>query len=469
MGIARDRLAAWIDLRDKDDPRPVTAEEVVAALAEAAVKVDEGVLSRIETYVTMLATGQDVPAQYLIAEGTPAREGSDGDFIWDESLKGAPEDGEEDGAVDYYTLNSTVTVEEEQTFGTVILATPGVDGVDVCGTRLPPKTRPVDVKLESAVRLGPEEPHAAIANVAGKVTYKQGVLSIDEVVQIDHDVDFESGNVDSVVDVRIKGTICDLFSVRSKKSVSVSGAIEAAEVVAGENVVVCGGILGRDKGTVSADGEIVARFCEKADLRAVGDIMVAREVIGSQVKTEGKLIVIRGSVIGGDVYARQGAEIGTLGSVAEVPTTVTVGINPTSIREVEKMKEAFESKQQLTSRIYRVVGPLMANRQKLEPALWKRVARLFEKAKAIDAGIAEAERHCDSLLADGESAGVPYVVIGKIVHSGVLVRLGRLCVRFARELKGPVRLETRKIKHVTELVAVNQLSGSVTVLQSSCL
>ena len=466
VGIARDRLAAWIDLRDRDDPRPVSGEEVAAALAEASVVVDEKVQSRIDTYVTMLAAGQDVPVQYVIAEGKSAREGRDGDFLWNETLKGGPQDGGDDGAIDYYSLNSTVTVDEGQTFGTILLATPGVDGVDVCGARIPPKKRPVDIKLASTVSLGPDEPLAAIANVAGKVTYEQGALSIDEVVQIDHDIDFESGNVDSVVDVKINGTVSDLFSVKSKKSVSVSGAIEAANVVAGESVVVRGGILGRDKGTVTADGEIVARFCEKADLRAGGDIMVAREVINSRVRTEGKLIVIRGAVIGGDVYARLGAEIGTLGSAADVPTTLTVGIDPASIQEVEAIKETLESKRRLASRIYRGVEPLMAKRQQLDPLLWARVEKLFAKAKAFDAEVAETERNCDSLLENVESTGNPYVLIGKIVHAGVVVRIGRWHVRFDKALKGPIRIEKREIKHATEVVAVNQLSGSVAVLHS---
>jgi len=37
------------------------------------------------------------------------------------------------------------------------------------------------------------------------------------------------------------------------------------------------------------------------------------------------------------------------------------------------------------------------------------------------------------------------------------------------DLKGPVRIEQRKVENVTEFVAVNQLTGSVTVLPSIAL
>jgi len=59
------------------------------------------------------------------------------------------------------------------------------------------------------------------------------------------------------------------------------------------------------------------------------------------------------------------------------------------------------------------------------------------------------------------------VVISKQVVSGVRVGIGGRETVLTKPLAGPVRIEERKVKNVTEFVAVNPLTGSVTVLRST--
>ena len=84
----------------------------------------------------------------------------------------------------------------------------------------------------------------------------------------------------------------------------------------------------------------------------------------------------------------------------------------------------------------------------------------------IDAKIIEEEDRQEALLLEGLGIEAPYVLVGHKVFPGVVIRIGRQQVRFEQELTGPVRIEKRKIESVTEFVAVNSSSGSISVLKS---
>lgn len=465
--IAEDRLTAWIYPRDPDDPRPFDTEEIVAALREHEITVDEGADARVEAFLAMLSDGGEVPERFAIAAGKPAREGTDGEFLWDESLEKKGSAWQDDAPVNYYTLNSIVTVEQGRRIGTVIASTPGVDGFDVCGNKITPKKSPTEIQLDDTVALAPDDPCAVVANVAGRPNYEHGVVSIDEVLLIEGDVDFAIGNVDAVVAVHITGTIRDCFSVKSKKTVSVFGAIEAAEVVAQDDILVNGGIVGRRKGVVTAGRELAAKFCDEADLQAVGDVTITNGVINSHIRTEGKLIVACGALIGGLVYAREGVEVSTAGSEGCIPTTIIVGVHPDQIHEAEVTSGDLIAKRELARTIREVVQPIMAQLPRLSPEQRERATELPIKVDAVDAKIIEEEDRQEVLLLEGLGIETPYVLVGQKVYPGVVIRIGRQQVQFEQELAGPVRIEKRKIENVTEFVAVNPFSGSISVLKST--
>ena len=464
--IAKDRLTAWIYPRDRDDPRRFDTEEIVAALRAHEIKVDEGAEARVEAFLAMLSDGGEVPERFAIAEGKAAREGTDGEFLWDESLEKKESAWQDDAPVNYYTLNSIVTVEQGRRIGTAIASTPGVDGFDVCGNIITPKKSPTDIQLDDTVALAPDDPCAVVANVAGRPNYEHRVVSIDEILLIEGDVDFAIGNVDAAVAVQITGTIRDCFSVKSKKTVSVCGAIEAADIVAQDDILVNGGIFGRRKSVVTAGRELAAKFCDEADIQAGGDVTITNGVINSHIRTEGKLIVARGALIGGQVYAREGVEVGTAGSAGCIPTKIIVGVHPDQIHEAEVTSGDLIAKRELARTIREVVQPIMAQLPRLSPEQRERATELPIKVDAVDAKIIEEEDRQEALLLEGLGIETPYVLVAHRIYPAVVIRIGRQQVQFEQELTGPVRIEKRKIENVTEFVAVHSSSGSIRVLKS---
>lgn len=465
--VSDDRQQAWIKLNDPDDPEPLTADEITAVLSDAKLEVTDAVRARAGDFLTMIEKEEDKTQRFLVAEGRPPVEGEDGEFKWDESFEKEAQDWLDGAPEDHYSRNSVITVDQDVPIGTVTPATKGTDGVDVRGNPLKPRNRGTDVQLDDAtVKRSEDSPQTILAVVAGKVVFERGRLSIDEVLDIKGDVDFESGNVDASVNVSIKGTILDNFVVKSKKSIKIRGAIQAATVEAQEDVLVRGGILGRGKGTVRAGGQIIAKFAEEADLHAEGNVKLTKEAMNSRVYAGGSFLAPHGAVIGGDIYAREGAEVGSLGSDGDVVSKVTVGIHPDVIHESERITESLKTQKQAVERICEGVKPLMANLKRLTPAQKERATELLYQAQEMETQIKEAQANRDKMVEEARAEGVPFVLVSKMIHPGGRIRIGRRHVVFKNEFKGPVRIEKRKVENVTEFVAVNQLTGSITVLPS---
>ena len=465
--VTSDRLEAWIHLTCPEDPRPMTTEEILEELTTAKIAVDDSVRARVAEGVRTCAGSGAPPGKLLMAQGRPAVEGKDGDFVAHEDLQRVEHDWQGDAKVNYYTFNSIVTVIEGQTIGKLIPPVAGTDGVDVFGAVLSPNLRPREVQLDTSVKVSRDDPHVVFAVNAGKVSYEDGQLTISKVYKVKKDVDFETGNIDSSVDVHIPGTVRDRFTVKSAGTVSVCGAIEAGAVEAKGDVIVRGGVLQRGKGWTVAGGEIIARFCDEADLRACGNVKITTEVMNSKIHCEGTLHAADASIIGGHIYAHEGVETAVIGSDAFVPTEIIVGLHPDVVREAERLRGQMKTKQDAVERARQAVQPYIADINRLLPAQKKEAKKLLSQVEAMSGEVAQIEQHRTGMLDAARAKGVPYVLVREVIRGGTSIQIGRRRTTFRSDLAGPVRIEKRKVRNVTEFVAVDQLSGSVRVLSSS--
>ncbi|MCK4658895.1 MAG: DUF342 domain-containing protein [Phycisphaerae bacterium] len=458
--VSGDHISAAIEARPDAELSTVSTDDVAAALREAKVAVDDQVTQRVEQYVEALHDPEGPPKdEYEIAAGYAPTEGEDGTFVWEDSLQKKAADWCDDAPVDFYNISSIVTVEAGALIGWITPPKPGTDGMDVHGNPLQPRRKLKEVVLKNGVELG-EDQSRVIATVPGKVVYENHELSICEVLEVRGDVDFETGNLNLATNVIVRGSVRDLFCVKTKKNLTVGGAIEAAEVEAVGNVTVRGGILNRGKGKVVAAGEIVARFCAGADLHAGGDIRIAKEVLNSHVHTESRLILPQSSIIGGDVFARCSVEASTLGSEAGVPTEIIVGLHPDELRKIRTTAKENAVRCSAVERIRQAVSPLMAQLKRLTPEQREKATELMYQADTIEAGIKESEQKVAALTQRPPEAK-PYVLVASKIHGRVSITIDDRVVTFEREVKGPIRVEFRKIKNHTVLAVVNQLTGSV--------
>jgi len=464
--ISKDGLCATIQAAKGAELSDVTPADILAALEAAKVVVDDQVTRPVQEYVEALRSPDGPPeGEFQIAAGRPPTEAKDGMFTWADALQEQATEWCNDAPVDFYNTSSIVTVEAGTVIGRIGPPTPGTNGVDVRGNLLSPSRQPREVTLKNGVELG-EDGVSVIATVAGKVVYKDQELLICEVVEVAGNVDFETGNLDVTTDVVVRRTVQDLFSVKTTKNLTVWGVIEAATIEVDGDVTVRDGIVSREKGQVVAGGEIRAKYCDLANLRAGGDICVAREVVNSHVHTEGKLVVPRGAVLGGRVYARRGVEIDTLGSDAGVSTEIAIGLHFEEIRRIREAPEENGKRRAAVDKIRQTVGPLMTHVKRLSNEQREKATELMYQADSLEMEIKESEAEIAALRASDSDQSQPCVLVSARIYRGVSISISGRAVTFHEELKGPVKIQRREIKNQTVIVAVNQITASVTELKN---
>lgn len=460
IAISNDRLRATLELQGPA-VKTISSEDIRACLEKASVPVTEEVSARINQLIDMLAAGR-LPEgnRYVVAEGHPPTPGTPAGFRPLAAEDEAKADLSE-GPVDFRE-SRIPTVEPGAAIGTYVAEVPPSPGVDVFGNPIPAPKRGKPLTLGKNVRLA-EDGSTVIASAAGRLHITRQEVSVVEVVEIKSDVDYSTGNVESKTDILISGTVREGFTVRSAKSITVRGAVEAAEIEAGTHVHVAGGIITQRKGRVVAQGQIKAKFCEEARLEAGGDIVITRAVMNSMVQTSGRLVVSRGQVIGGKVFARQGAEIRQLGNLANTRTEITIGQieegkggpEEAAIQEMHAMVEKIRSK----------LKPVMGRLEDLSVEQQEQVRRLVSKVTRLEAASADREKQ----LAEEEQRRAPesaaLVVTGR-VYPGVVITIGNKLTVIDKERAGPLKIQRRLVDRVQEIVLVDQLSGSVCTLPS---
>lgn len=460
--VSADRLSVSL-IVSKADQGTLTAENVFARLCERSIPVTDAVRARVVALVDAVSTGQLSREPFVLAEGKPAVAGIGARV----ELRSHPEDktGLEngEGRADFYRSRIT-TVQQGEIIGTFFPETPPIRGVDVFGKPLEGERPIVSLALGENVELAADG-KTLIATKAGRLNLNRYCISVLEVVETRSDVDFSTGNIESPTDVLIGGTVRDTFAVRSAKSVAVRGAIEAAVVEAGTDVQVSGGVAGRGQGVVTAGGQITSKFCDEANLRAGGDIVIISECINSRLYAGGRLMIPAGKLVGGYAYAREGAEIEVLGNEADRPTEIAVGVDPVVLAKSAQTDELVKKKREAIAKIREKIQPLMAQLKRLNPQQRERATELMYEADQMEAEILETERKKQEEIARCSPDRKICLLVKHTIYPGVKVVVGgdKVAV-FRNERRGPVKIERRLVNRVEEICIVDQISGSVTTM-----
>ncbi|MEG1778033.1 MAG: FapA family protein, partial [Angelakisella sp.] len=138
-------------------------------------------------------------------------------------------------------------------------------------------------------------------------------------------VDASTGNILFVGTVHVRGDVASGFSVRAGGNITVDGVAENAVLVSGNNIVICGGVKGRGKDIVSADGSIRALYIENARVQAKGNIY-ADSILNSHVESLCSINLSgrNGKIIGGLCTAGETIHARQIGNDANLPTSIIV-------------------------------------------------------------------------------------------------------------------------------------------------
>ena len=382
-------------------------------------------------------------ANHLVAKGKPAQHGEDGriEFLVNPSAEDVFFDVDSDDVIDYKNNNLITNVTEEQHLATLLKPTDPEDGVDVFGQTIEARVgNPMKIKLGTNMV---SDNDRIYSTCSGRFIQEGDTLLVSPVYVVREDVGYRVGNINFIGKVEAQKDILDDFSVFAKEGIEVNGIVGAATIESDGDIILNGGMNGKGKGFLRSQGNVEAKYLNEVTVVSWRDISVQKSIINSIVKTKGKVESQHGSVIGGEVTALMGVDIGSVGSDLGVITTLVAGQD----YELKDRMKAYESQLleigQEVDRIDRIIGPILADKNKL-------TSLSVEKKKALKGLLEQLKRYreeqgrirleAEALEKETTSVSVKEIVVRKIMYSGVRIVIGNCKKVIKSDIKGPIRL-----------------------------
>lgn len=229
----------------------------------------------------------------------------------------------------------------------ITLPTPGREGVDVTGRKLPCRAGvPVEVSIGRNTALS-EDGLRLEATENGAVYAKDGELFVQTAC-----VRAETLKADDnlVWLAYIDGDIPEGIKVESTNSILVMGEIRGAEIRCNGSVRAQKGIKKGAK--IEAKGQILAPVIRDSQVKAGKDIF-AETVLNSDVSSGGSVFVLggEGAILGGTVRARNRVECVRIGDASRSRNHFYVGWSPELNEEIERLSEELDGTQKTLGKL----------------------------------------------------------------------------------------------------------------------
>jgi len=325
-----DKMKAFLKIRPPEGGGAApTKAMMLDALREKGIVfgVNPGVIEDLERFPSY---GQTIQ----VAEGVPSVNGKNGYVTWLVDInKDRKPTIREDGTVDYKDMNIIENVTKGQALAQLIPPVPGTLGRMVTGTEMKPVDGKPAVFSKGRNVIASPDGQYLLADLDGQILYADGKISVFATYEVKADVDNSTGNIQVVGNVTVRGNVLAGFSVEAGGNVEVEGVVEGAVIKAGGNIILKRGMIGNNKGLLSAGGDIIAKYIENATLEAKGDIR-SEAIMHSDIKCGGKLELggKKGLLVGGVARVGREIEAKVIGSPMSTVTVLEVGVDP-NLRE----------------------------------------------------------------------------------------------------------------------------------------
>ena len=329
----------------------IPKEEIMSALEDCGITygIDEAAIDDVAGNGT-----QDT--MITIARGRQQETGKDGwyEFLFDSEAGKHPKLNE-DGSVNYKNVKWFEIVRKGQKIAIYHKAEPGMPGCRVTGEKYDGKAgKEIPPVKGHGFSVAPDGV-TYVADIDGRVVYKNGVLEITSVLVLDEDAR-AAGNINFNGSVYIRNSIGEGTVVKAAGDIMADGFIESAQLEAGGDIILKEGTNAGCRGFLKAGGDVMGKFFENATIEAGGSVK-ANYCLNSNI-VAGRNIIISGRygmITGGNAYAGRKIESYNIGNAAGTATSLSIG-KPDNfaarLKNVEDRMEAVDRELHMLNNIY---------------------------------------------------------------------------------------------------------------------
>jgi uncharacterized protein len=388
--------------------------------------------------------------KFIIACGQPVGESKDAYLRYEMEIGPIAGTILENGSIDFRDRRIMVGVSAGQCIATKIPAVQGEPGINVYGEKTA-ATEGKDIKIEilNDARYSP-------ATLQVTAT-KDGVLSIvnnHTIKVLSHktitgDIDFETGNVESMNALTITGSVQPGFCVTAGGDIKILGSVMSASVICDGNLVVRGGTTGKNS-RLQAKGDADINFIEQGSLQCGGIAVIRKQSYYSDVSAGSNIRCHDLSIVmGGTLIAEGNISLGGVGSENSTPSLIAAGTIADRLEHLQQLKASvLEQQDEIIQWLQQYGGSAKSKkvrqmeRQLAETKLLLlrvnmipgtgRYSRVAGPDGADKAGIDNADYNSDGGIAIGN---ITIDVVGTI-FAGTMIRIGNRTMKLEKTVSG---------------------------------
>ena len=415
--VSADKMEAFILVAEKGTR--IRKDRLLLALEEKGVKmgIDYVMLERLEKQ------GAD-SNMIILATGKRPVAGADGwyEFFFDINIKKEPR-LLEDGSVDYQNIKWFELVRKGDVVARYHEPELGRPGRNILNEEVPAKKgRELRHLACRGVTLQPDK-MTYIAATDGKIEYKGDCLEVTDILVLDS-VTQATGNVAFNGSVYVRGEVGDGAVIRAEKDILVDGFVEGATLEAGGDIILRKGNNGDGRGKLQAQGNVMGRFFERANVKA-GKYINANYCLNSELWAEGRIEISgkNGSLAGGNAYAAQGISAFNIGNVAGIKTAISVGGEDPFVAESNALEQKLAEAQRELYLLKNAYGDF---RRKYTPEVRNNnpvYLKLEDSIYAKDQEIDKLYKRQEELQKERDRADQVKILIRGNLYQGVLVNI----------------------------------------------
>ena len=339
--------------------------------------------------------------------------------------------------VDYRERSPYILVKKGEPLAKLVPESDGQPGRNIAGDIIPAGNKDIVVFKPGEQTI--EKEGVLYAASHGRFDIKDRVMSVNETLDIPGNVDYSTGHIAFPGDVIIHGSVSDGFQVASGKSIFVKQTMDASKVLSRGDLVVEGGIKGRQDAIVRVDGRVAAKFIENATVEAHGDIVVEKAVMHSDINTLNHIdLGEAGVIVGGNLWAGNGLRASRIGRPESPSAHIRIGSDFTVDR---KLRSSHEQMDRLDAKLEKL---------KARPHLGEEQLKLVSQVEEVMAKLAKTREAMSGKLHSNRRAKV--TVFGEVLE-GTEIHICELSIRLSSKMEGVVfyydedgpRIATRNI------------------------
>lgn len=349
---------------------------------------------------------------------------------------------DENGNIDFKSLNWFSQVRAGDLVATKIPAQKGIDGKNIKGEAIiasPGKDLSFLVGKNIQVNSTSD---MAIAKIDGILEIINDKIDINEILRISGDIDTSVGNINFIGDIFVQGDIKSGFKVEAGGSLNVEGVIESSDIFVGNDLIVKGGIKGSDTTKIVVNGAIICKFIENANIFVHSDINTDF-IIHSNIISGGKL-VLKGKksvIAGGELVVRDSITTSVIGSHMGTKTDISLGVNieqEASLlekkslldklnKDLNKIKPIIDTGKEMMS-----IGAMDPKRKETFSHSMQEYSDILEKINLVSSQLKEIENEISKYR-------FSYLIAKDTIYPGVSVTILRYS-KYINDFLGPSKV-----------------------------